>query len=166
MQVTTDSSSPSRSTVFGQWYTGFDFKAGAFRAVHIPRKADIDISKNSLYRFLPSSVPDIDKSIFDSFTLEEMIEFPTTFYAAMVLHNFAIFQEAKEAADQLTYGDRYIMNQLISSDMSNILTIIDEIVKSDNPIQTYHKYLPFISTYEQKANNGNINKASEDFFTF
>lgn len=166
MQMTTDSSSPSRSTVFGTWYTGWDIKSGAFRSVNVPRKADIDISKNSIYRQLPSMIPEIDSKIFDTYPLENAVEFETPFYAAMVLHNFAVFQEAKEACDQLTYGDRYILDQLVTSDMAQILTAIDEIIKSSNPIQTYQKYLPILKKYAQKEVQPETNKTSTEFFTF
>jgi hypothetical protein len=166
MQMTTDSSSPSRSTVFGTWYTGWDIKAGAFRSVNVPRRADHDIAPNSIYRQLPSMCPDIDAKIFDTYPIDKLGDFETPFYAAMVLHNFAVFQEAKEACDQLTYGDRYIMDQLISTDMANVLTAIDEIIKSDKPTLTFNKYLPVLKRYAQKDSMTDINKTAEEFFTF
>jgi hypothetical protein len=167
MQMTTDSSSPSRSTVFGTWYTGWDMKSGVFRSVNVPRRdAPVDISKGNIYQHLPSMVPDIDCKIFETFPLDKAVDFETPFYAGMVLHNFAVFQEAIEQCNQLTYGDPYIMDQLISSDMAQTLKAIDELIKSDNPLATYKKYLPLFMKSAQTEKALETNISSKEFFNF
>jgi len=164
MQVTTDSSSPSRSTVYGFWYTGFDIKEEVFRCVHIPRKDKANILDTCTFGRLPAMCPEIDKVIFDNFTLNEFMEMKTEHYAAMVLHNFGIFIDAINQCNELVYSDRYILDQLLCHDSALILKSIDEMIKTGKPMEVFNKYLPIYKKVAAKQDAAAGQETVNEFF--
>ena len=142
--ITTDSSTPSRGTAYGLYYTGFDFKNLAFKYITIPKKADV--SKFAIQR-LPV-VNEMDEKIFKNYTLEEYYQFKSEHYAWMVLHNYIVFLDAYRLANDYIWSDYGILEQIVNSDTLRMLRVIDKIIKSDHPRQ---QYLTHISIFEKMA---------------
>ena len=165
MQMMTDSSSPSRATVFGTWYTDFDIKKGSMSGIHVPRHEDIPLGGHP-YRYLPSICPEIDDIIFDTYDIPTLTKLDSHFYGAMVLHNFAVFQEAIDFCNQLTNGHKYVRNQLISKDMVIVLDSIDEMIKSDKPLDVFRKYEPMYKKLSGTISVNNNTKKANEFFQF
>jgi hypothetical protein len=76
LTVTTDSSTPSRSTAYGYFYSGYDMKRAAFRYFQAPKKGSV------LHSDLTSfpTITDIDRRIWDTYTIEDFIQWKQDHY--------------------------------------------------------------------------------------
>jgi len=108
--------------------------------------------------------PEIDKVIFDNFTLDEFMEMKTEHYAAMVLHNFGIFIDAINQCNELVYSDRYILDQLLCHDSALILKSIDEMIKTGKPMEVFNKYLPIYKKVAAKQDAAAGQETVNEFF--
>lgn len=168
IQVTTDSSSPSISAAFGFYYLGHDIYTENFRAVSIPRKKDLDTrfaeyDNNDLKGTLPI-LTEVDEIIWRNYKLEDFIEMKTPEYAAVVLHNFSIFQDAIRLINNLIYGHKYILKKAIKPETFGILNAIDSIIKSDDPWKTFNTHRPLFSKYSTKAPEQIGTQKKHEFF--
>lgn len=164
MTVTTDSSTPSRSTVFGYYYTSYDLKGMKFQYVKIPRHREEDKNKfNSMVTNLPK-VSAIDDYIWDEYTIQDFIEFKTEHYAWLVLHNYAVFYDATEWCNTVVQNDPGMRSQFLSGPMNSLLDRIDEIMKSDQPHKQYLLHKEQFVTMARSISDIDIKQNSEDFF--
>ena len=119
--ITTDSSSPDRAVVFGTFYTGFSMKRGTFESVGFPNaKHNSDIIND--FNNLPVANWNPDCTI------------------GMRMHNFYLFKDAIQQVEHYIDGHNYILEQVVDKDTYTVLMSIDEMVKSDKPIQVFEKY--------------------------
>lgn len=161
MRVTTDSSSPSRSTIFGFYYIGYDLNRGVFKYIHVPRHSETDLTKNSYMTTLPK-LNEVDDIIFRNYDLHSLTQFKSHEYGALVLHNLAVFLDCYNLCNDLVYGHPYLLEQMVSKETLDVLKSIDEMVKSDKPYKVFDKYSPL---YVKLSNApGAINTIENKFF--
>lgn len=137
--LTTDSSTPSRSTSYGFYYTGFDLREAKFRYINLPNK------KEKLYdpTFKVNRAPiitEIDDLIWENYTLDEFLNWDQYHYAWLVSHNFAIFLDCYRACCEIISADEYIVEQCFNSNIVKLLKSIEELVHSSNPAGVLRKY--------------------------
>ena len=58
----------------------------------------------------------------------------------MRMHNFYLFKDAIQQVEHYIDGHNYILEQVVDKDTYTVLMSIDEMVKSDKPIQVFEKY--------------------------
>lgn len=164
--LTCDSSSPSRSVVYGYYYLGFDFKEMSFRMIQLPSR---DLFKNKIqsgYEYFTRApvINDIDDIIWKNYTLEEYCQWGPEHYASLAMRNFAVFLDCKKQSEEIVSNGPEFINQTVSRDLSMVLASIDEIV--NNPEKAYHIYSKFLPLYQKlsRVNAGSIGGTNNDFF--
>lgn len=167
MTLTTDSSTPSRSTTYGYYYTSYDLKTMKFQYVKIPRhrkeSADDIIPFKSHVPGLPK-VTIFDHYIWNQFDINDFVEFKTEHYVWLILHNYAIFYDACESCNLVVQNDKEIRNQYLSTPMSFLLDCVDEIIKSESPLMMYNKYKHLFVNMARMISDIDIKTNSTDFF--
>ena len=158
--VTTDSSSPDRSVVFGGYYLDYNFKKASFQSINIPKHDDT--FKDQTFEYLPVSTEFDREYLRDALTWENTIEWGSLCTTAMRLHNFMVFKEAIDKAEYYVHSHDYILQQVVSTDMYELLTSLDKMVKSDNPTKVFEKYKQ-LYTKMSRLNNETPVK-NHDFF--
>ena len=158
--VTTDSSSPDRSVVFGGYYLDYNFKKASFQSINIPKHDDT--FKDQTFKYLPVSTEFDREYLRDALTWDNTIEWGSLCTTAMRLHNFMVFKEAIDKAEYYVHSHDYILQQVVSTDMYKLLTSLDKMVKSDNPTKVFEKYKQ-LYTKMSRLNNDTPMK-NHDFF--
>ena len=136
--VTTDSSSPDRSVVFGGYYLDYNFKKASFQSINIPKHDDT--FKDQVFKYLPVSTEFDREYLREALTWEDTIEWKSQCTTAMRLHNFMVFKEAIDKAEYYVHSHDHILTQVLSTDMYNLLKSLDEMVKNDSPTKVFEKY--------------------------
>ena len=137
--VTTDSSSPSQSVVYGYYYIGFDLKKMSFKSINFPKKDD---TFNGLIEPTWPYVTEFDMLLKSNVTFDDLYEYEGPGASGMVLHNFMLFKTAMDTINDYVYGHPYLLEQIVSKDMLMVLKSIDEMAKQDNVLQIFEKYKP------------------------
>lgn len=154
VRVMTDSSSPNNASRFGFYYTGFDLKTDTFRDIRMPRTKDMDEATIEQWEKTFGGVPiynEIDAMIYRNYTPKELIEMKSKEYAAVVLHNFSIFQDAMRIVDDWVHADPYFLEEVCSTNTRTFITAIDEIVKAGPKAwDVFAKYKKFFLQYQHK----------------
>lgn len=136
--ITTDSSTPSRSTAYGYYYVGADFKNLCFRYAAVPKWKE---GMNLQISHLPI-LNEIDREIFNDYPLEDFIKFKSEHYGWMVLHNYCLFIDIYKQSIDYVWSDYGLREQLLSGDTLKLLSAVDSIIKSNHPRNTYLTKLP------------------------
>ena len=80
----------------------------------------------------------------------------------MRMHNFYLFKDAIQQVEHYIDGHNYILEQVVDKDTYTVLMSIDEMGKSNKPIQVFekykHLYKKLSNTKKQLANS------THDFF--
>jgi len=141
--VTTDSSSPDRAVVFGTFYTGFSIKRGTFESVNFPNEkhqGDIIQEFNELPNKTWPRLTDFDDKIAETVDWSDVVNWNPDCTIGMRMHNFYLFKDAIQQVEHYIDGHDYILEQVVDKDTYKVLKSIDEMVKSDKPIQVFEKY--------------------------
>lgn len=146
--ITTDSSTPSRTVSYGFYYTGYDLKSLNFSYIHLPRKEKWQFDKHRV-----TTMPifnEIDEQIWDTYTLEEFLEWKSVHYGWLVSHNFAVFKDSLRLINNVVNNDPYILEQYVTKETLMCLNSIDDIVKSSNPSAILHKNSQIYNSLSRK----------------
>jgi len=141
--ITTDSSSPDRAVVFGTFYTGFSMKRGTFESVNFPNEkhqGDIIHQFNELPDKRWPRLTDFDDVLAETIDWSDVVNWNPDCTIGMRMHNFYLFKDAIQQVEHYIDGHDYILEQVVAKDTYTVLKSIDEMVKSDNPIQVFEKY--------------------------
>ena len=174
MQVTTDSSTPSRAVTYGRYFYDVDFRSATFRSLHIPKERaenNREVSKhtsNDLQgstALLPNLIP-FDDLLEGGYTYEDLRDWTIEGYATVVLHNFMFFKDVMHKINSYVEGHSYFLEQVASSDTFLLLKAMDEMVKAyengTTPKKVFDKYKPhFIKMSSNMATKETI---KHDFF--
>jgi hypothetical protein len=147
MTITTDSSTPSLSTAFGNYFYGFDLNNDAFKMLTFPRS-----SGNSKNANAPLEVSNCDclntnvytNRLFRNYSPTEMGTFKSEHYAAMAVQNFTIFLDAFKFSEKLANSDDYFIREILGPKRFKLMKIIDAILTDENPLKVYSKYEPVL----------------------
>lgn len=174
MQVTTDSSTPSRGVTYGLYYYGVDFRKASFRSLHIPKdraENNKEVSKhtdNSLEgstALLPNLIA-FDKHLEGGYVYEDLRDWTIEGYATVVLHNFMFFKDVINKINAYVDGHPYFLEQVTSADTFLLLKAIDEMVKAHangtTPEKVFAKYKPHFLKMSSSINT--LSKSTHSFF--
>ena len=141
-KVTTDSSSPDYAVVFGGYYLDYSLKKMNIESVNFPKREDI--FKNELQ--LPK-VTKFDDLIEGGLTYNDVFEYNRTGFTGMSIHNLYVLVECIERIQDLMNHHDELINQIVGDEKFQILKSIDEMVKSESPMEVFHKYKPLYLKY-------------------
>jgi len=152
MRVLTDSSTPSRSVVYGLYYHDVNFKNASFGSLHIPKERatnNKEVSKHTdstlqgSESLLPNLIP-FDDLLIGGYTYEDLRDWTIEGYAAVVLHNFMFFKDVMHKINSYVEGHPYFLEQVTNSDTFLLLRAVDEMVKAyengTTPQKVFDKY--------------------------
>lgn len=155
IQVTTDSSTPSRQIVFGNYAHNVNFTKPCFNLIHIPKEySDTNRSfskqtENKLSQdnesLLPNVIP-FDSLLEGGYTKDDLVNWKSEGYAAAVMHNFMFFNDIISKINSYIDGHPYILAQVINDNVFLLLKSIDEMVfayeNGTTPLKVFAKYTP------------------------
>lgn len=136
LQVTTDSSTPNRSTAFGFLYVGYDLYKMSFNSIHLKRE---------LFKGVTEPVPVFSSTSFNKIlekqgmTLNEVCDFTTDGYLTMVHHNLHLFLRAIDDINHAMVMPEVLREQLLHKDILWLCDILDKIIKDENPEAIFFK---------------------------
>lgn len=161
IQVTTDSSSPSRSSSYGYWYIGYDLRTLSYRYIHLPRKDKFSLPDEKIYQGIWSNP--ISKDIWDTYSMLDMMNWKTEHYSWMVVHNFTIFLDCYRQCNQVVRMDPYIQKTIFNSEWFKIMNSIDQIFDHPDPIKiaNIHRNL---YTKADRLTRDSYDKPTNEFF--
>ena len=106
-------------------------------SVNFPKREDI--FKNDLQ--LPH-VTRFDDLINGSLTYNDIFEYNRTGFTGMSIHNLYVLVECIERIQEIMKHHDGLIDQVVGSERFKLLNSIDEMVKSDSPMDVYEKYSP------------------------
>lgn len=139
VQITNDSSTPSNGIRFGYYYTNFNLKELRFEHVNVPRREKLGPNLDGLK--FPHDT-EISERIWNTYSLEDFVQWKAEHYGWLINHNFSIFKDALDTVNCVVNHDRYIRDEYLNSDSIKLVNAIDDIIKSDNPRSKFEIYLP------------------------
>ncbi len=136
IQVTTDSSTPSRATVFGNMYFGYDLKKMSYISKHFKRDMFSDYKE-----IIPMPYTSEFSNILNEkgMTLNEVCEFGNDGYLAMTHNNLYVFLESIDKINYYMDAPQYLKEQIFDKDILWLCDVIDKIIKDENPEKVFLK---------------------------
>ena len=156
MRVTTDSSSPDYAVVFGGYYMNYSLKKMNIESVNFPKKEDIFNNDLPLPR-----VTKFDEILDGSVTYKDVYEWKRSAFAYMSTHNLYVLVDCINTVKEIMNSHDGLIEQIVNRDLFKLLNSIDEMVKSDSPIEVYKKYEPL---YLKLSNPNQENKVITNTF--
>ena len=157
MRVTTDSSSPDYAVVFGGYYMNYSLKKMTMESVNLPKKEDI--FNNDLC--LPQ-VTKFDSLIKDCISYKTIYEWTRGAFTSMSIHNLYVLVECIDRIKEIMNSHDGLIEQVVNTDMFKLLKSIDDMFKSDSPMEVYKKYELL---YLKLSNpNQEVKKVTNTFF--
>ena len=143
---------PDRAVVFGSYYLNYNFKKATFQSINVPKYDNT--FENQTFKYLPVSTEFDKEYLREALTWDDTVEWKGQCTMAIRLHNFMVFKEAIEKAEYYVYSHDYILKQILSNNMYELLMSLDKMVKSNNPRIIFEKYKPLY----KKLSNTNSNE--------
>lgn len=161
MQITTDSSSPNRSVLFGTYYMGFSLKNMVYETLKMPYRKDVFIDELSI-----PYVTEFDKVLKKVIKYKDIKIWKGVARTGITLHNLYVFLDVLMRINDLVYSEAGFIDQILTGKKSrpyaDVIRVIDKIVKSDNPLLTFEQngsLFHHLSGRETISNNINqVNK--------
>ena len=175
MRVTTDSSSPSRSVGFGLYYTGANFGSDSFKSIHLPKAVSanksfeppicIDTIKPHQYNMHLPKCTGFDDLIRSKYTYGDCVNNVNDSTMYITLHNFMLYQDVQVAISDFTNHHDYLLEQITSKETFTVMRIIDEIIKSDDPINVLRKHETYLLSLDTAVSSTLTNDSITEFFS-
>lgn len=155
----TDSSSPNRATIFGQYYYGVDWKRLAYTA--------LTFNKNGVKYDESVKLPcTLDCPACKGRTFADIVKFDEYQYMVLTNHNMHIFQNIMESVNLVTDCPYEVQETFLPKEFVKLHQSIEEMVNSDEPMRVYEKYTHMYESISSKYNITSDNTVSEKFFDF
>ena len=161
IQLSTDSSSPSRITGFGSGYFGINWRTLVWTQMPINKhlKDKLDMTQSTL-----CGIPGCPAC--KGLTYGDLYNFDSSSYSSVVLHNLFVYTNMLDTMAQIVECPQEISASIISPDAAKTINIIKEIIMSDSPVNAYSRHrnflLKFGSMNDEKYSSETINQ----FFDF
>jgi len=159
VKFSTDSSSPNRATIFGQYYFNVEWKKMAYMAMTFPKNG-VEYDKSMP---LPC---ELDCPACAGRTFEAVAGFDEYSYMTMTNHNMHIFQWIIENVNKIVDCPTEVMNTILPSDFIKLYNSIGEMLESDKPLNIYAKYTHLYDKLSSTYNITGDNTVMEKFFKF
>lgn len=158
--VTSDSSSPSLSAVYGRLAIDFSIKEMAFKSIKIPSyKTEREVLENMSNLTLPYS-SGFNKYINPYFKYQDMIDCYTDdnlyvqeMNAILILHNIGLYVETVEKLRSVIDGGNYIWEQLLPKSLLNTFKIFDDLFAGMPLDNILSRHQNTIAKYLEQENN-------------
>ena len=106
-------------------------------SVNLPKREDIFNNELPL-----PSVTKFDEMLDGSVTYKDIFEWTRSAFACMSTHNLYVLVECIDRVKEIVNSHDDLIHQIVNNDLFKLLKSIDEMVKSDSPMEVYSKYEP------------------------
>lgn len=155
----TDSSSPNRATIFGQYYYGVDFKRMAYTALSFP--------KNGVTYDRTTPLPcTLECPACAGRTFDAIADFTESQYMLLTNHNMAVFQNIIDQINRIVDCPVEVMETILSREFIQLYKSIDEMINAPVALDVYAKYTSIYDAISSKYNITADNTVTEKFFDF
>lgn len=155
--VSTDSSTPSRASVFATMYHSFQLKQMSFVTLSLSREDIKGLGYETNDNFLPQSIEHPFK-----IKLSELQHFDNNVYNKLCTHNFIILTEAYKQISSLFVLELDHLRGLIDTDMFNVLKSLDEVFANpEDADKIYWKNMPLYRKFDYKINKADTSNQDE-----
>ena len=176
MQVTTDSSTPSRGMAFGLYYAGVNYKNDSFMSLHIPKQFSANknyVAPDCLGTILPYQYDlpmpracEFDKILDGAYTYGDCLNNVNHSQMFMTLHNAMFFVEVQNQISRYVMHHDYLLEQFTTSETFKVMKILDQIIKSDTPEKVLMANEQFLLSLSPIVTDSTVNSTSvSDFFS-
>jgi len=160
IKIMTDSSSPSRASMFGNIFTGINWDKMSYQSVNISNRnkynLDTSIIRASAY----------DDFLFKHMKSEEIYNWTAYGYTGATLHNLYLMLDGIKKIQSIVYTDAPILKQVLPKNMYLVFKSLDEMFASDTPLKVYDKYVNLYNKFKKIDNAPQSNTAITDLFEF
>jgi hypothetical protein len=159
--ITTDSSSPNRSTIFGTWYFDADYKGLKQQSLYFGKdgKTDYVLDKKPICTVNCPACKDITYEHFAG-------EWKEPQYVVMTNHNMAITTNAHRVMNEILDSHPETIKEIMGADFYALHRALTELVMSKEPTKAFHRYAPLLEKYCNKIDSNFHTKNPETFFEF
>ncbi len=161
IQLSTDSSSPSRITGFGSAYFGINWKKLVW--IQTP------IKKESAPQYDPDqqiicAIPGCPAC--QGLTYKDLFIYDSAAYSSIVLHNLFVYTESLKVITELVKMPDEMVASIINTDAVEVRNIIFNIINSEFPVVQYNKFREQLMKFGSMNNEKICNEKVDQFFKF
>jgi len=160
IQLSTDSSSPNRVTIFGTYYLDFNWKSLAYVKLDFAKSGGIEYVKDAK---LPCI---IDCPACRNTKFEQLMEFGDYTSMIMTMHNVYLYNHIIDKINKIVDIHDEAIRDAITNDYYKLYKSLEEMFDSANPMQVYEKYRKFYSTFGALDDATISDHKIEEFFKF
>jgi len=160
IQITTDSSSCNRATVFGSWFHDIDWRGMKQITCYFGNKGKTDYNlKGKLPCRLgcPACV---------GRTYSEVEPYDQQTYMMMTNHNLAFQTNMIGVLNNLVDSHKEMTKEILGNGYYQLQNIVRELIMSDEPVKTFYKYEQVFLKYGNMSKTQTNDKVIQEFFNF
>ena len=160
LTITTDSSTPSRITIFGNLYVGFSYENWAYKTLSYLKSAKYpeNYEGEKLLR-----CTEYDDTLFKNISFKDIAEWTNVGYCAGALHNLYFILDVYNKVNDVVNGGQHTLKQMVSNDQYMLLQSIEELAEADDAWKVFEKYKPL---YKKMGSESAQDNNFHDFFEF
>lgn len=158
--VMSDSSSPNLSTVYGNYYTSYNWKTFGLSGMTITKK---ERDTYNMDKKIPCT---IQCPACKNTTFEHIKDWKDYSYMVMTNHNLHVMQNAILFLENIVNSHDALLKEFLPTDYYMLYHAIHEIVNSDQPVTVFHKYKNLFMKIKDRSLIHDGGNASTEFFNF
>lgn len=158
--VMSDSSSPNLATVYGNYYTTYNWKTFGLNSVTITKK-DVDSYKMDMPLPCTIQCPACNGS-----TYEHIKDWKYYSYMVMTNHNLNVLVHGLKFLEKMVNSHDAILKEFLPTDYYMLYNAIHEMVHSDKPLFVYNKYKNLFMKIKDRSIIRTGDAVPSEFFEF
>jgi len=160
VQVSTDSSSPNRASIFGTYYIGLNWKSLSYVITHFKKAGDYRFDEKfpCIFDGCPACKGRDISTIVPDFTDESS--------KILTMHNVYVYKTVVDSIDALFNSTLEAIKDSTSQEYVKLYMSLDEMFESDNPMAVYEKYKQLYGTFGVFNNTGGDDTKIKEHFKF
>ena len=156
--ISTDSSSPNLSTIFGTYLYGSNWRTYGYGGLTIAK------AESDQYHATPLPC-DINCPACKGHTYLDLQKWDEQAYMIMTNHNLHIYVKSIDFFTKVINSHESIVKDFLNPQFNQIRVVVQELIQSNSPMQVYQKYIPFLNKFDSanKVQHAKETKVNEFF---
>lgn len=160
IQITTDSSSCNRATVFGSWFHDIDWRGMKQITNYFGNKGKTDYNLNA------KPPCRMGCPACKGLTYNDIEPYDQNTYMVMTNHNLAFQTNMIESLNNLVDSHEEMTKEILGNGYYHLQKIVHELVMSEDPIKVFYKYEQVFLKYGNLSKTQTNDKVINEFFKF
>lgn len=158
VQISTDSSSPNRASIFGTYYVGMNWKTLSYVVTHFRKNGTYRLDEKfpCMFDGCPACKGRDINDIVPNFTDESS--------KILTMHNVYVYKTVVDSIDALFNSSLEAIKDSTSHEYVKLYESVEEMFESDDPMKVYEKYKQFYGTFGVFTNTGGDDTKVKEFF--